>query len=91
MLSIYYTSSFKKDVKRCIKQGLKIQHLTKLISLLSEEKLLDASYKNHPLRGDYKGYMDCHVEPDWILIYRINKHLGILELVRTGSHSELFS
>ncbi len=91
MLEISYSSQFRKDYKKIRKSGQKdIGKLQKIVAVLAEEKPLDAKYRNHPLRGELDGYCDCHIEPDWILIYKIDKHLNCLKLARTGSHSEIF-
>jgi len=80
-LIIVYTTQFKKDYKRISKQK---KELTKL----SSDKKLEPKYKDHQLMGYFKGYRDCHIESDWLLIYKITRDKLILE--RTGSHSELF-
>ncbi len=88
MLKINYTSQFKKDYKRVKKQHKDLSKLQVVIEILVNEEKLDHKYKDHQLIGDWKNHRDCHVESDWILIYRIsNKNLY---LERTGSHSDLF-
>ena len=87
-MKIYYTNQFKKDYKRVKKQHKDITKLRTVIDKLAAQKLLDVKYKDHPLTGKWQGYRDCHLEPDWILIYKSAKNVLILE--RTGSHSELF-
>ncbi len=88
MLKINYTSQFKKDYKRVKKQHKDLSKLQVLIELLVNEEQLAHIYKDHQLIGDWKNHRDCHIESDWILIYRISKNNLYLE--RTGSHSELF-
>lgn len=91
MLDIIFSSQFRKDYKRIKKSGHKdIRKLQDILLLLANEKPLEARYNNHPLQGVLKGYFDCHIEPDWLLIYRIDKDANCLKLARTGSHSELF-
>ncbi len=82
------TAQFKRDIKRQIKKGKDPKKLTRILEILLNEHPLSARYKDHPLKGDWKGRCDCHVEPDWILIYRISE--DEIRLERTGSHSDLF-
>lgn len=84
------TSKFKKDYKKIKKRGYKIEKLEMVISTLLDGKELDSMYKDHELIGDYKGFRECHVESDWLLIYTINKEELVLVALRTGSHSDLF-
>lgn len=85
-----FTSKFKKDVKLLKKQGKNIEKLYEIINILACWEELDAKYRDHNLIGNYKGYRECHIEPDWLLIYKIMENILILTLSRTGSHSELF-
>lgn len=87
-MTIKYTSQFKKDYKRLQRQDKDLQKLRVLINALATNQALDIQYRDHPLSGNWKGYRDCHLEPDWILIYQVEE--DILTLARTGSHSELF-
>ncbi len=83
------TNQFKRDVKRLIKAGKNIEKLMEVLEiLLDDKKNLPIEYNDHPLRGEYKDKRDCHIEPDWILIYAIENDEVVL--YRTGSHSELF-
>ena len=91
MLKLVRSNQFKKDVKRLTRSGSKdMSRLKEVIILLVNEKPLGKKYKNHPLVNNWKGCLECHIGPDWLLVYRVNKNSGELELVRTGSHSELF-
>lgn len=90
MLSVRYRSQFKKDYRLMMKQGKDVDALDEIIRTLSIPELLDGVYLDHPLKGNYKGCRECHIEPDWLLIYGINEDMQELELVRTGSHAELF-
>lgn len=90
MLKIKYHSSFKKDYKRIVKRGYDTNKLTAVIELLAQEQELPPKYKDHNLTGDYKGFRECHIEPDWLLIYKITENELILSLTRTGTHSDLF-
>jgi mRNA interferase YafQ len=87
-LNIHYTTQFKKDYKRIKKQNKDLSKLRTVIEKLSSGKLLEPTYRGHPLSGNWKNHRDCHIEPDWILIYRITAEGLYLE--RTGSHSDLF-
>ena len=90
MLTIVTTNQFKKDLKSALKQGLDLNELYTVVNVLASEKKLDEKYKDHNLSGKYKGYRECHIEPDWLLIYRVNRKSLELFLFRTGSHSKLF-
>jgi len=88
MLAIIRTAQFKKDVKRIQKRGKDMNKLRVLLSLLIDESTLPEAYQDHPLKGNWKGYRDAHIEPDWLLIYRVEN--SELHLARTGSHADLF-
>lgn len=89
MRSLRYTSQFKKDFKRMRKRGEDIKKLHEVIEKLVNEEKLDARYKDHPLQGKFAEAHDCHITPDWILIYAI---VGDeLRLIRTGTYSDLFA
>ena len=88
MRSIRYLGQFKKDYKRMEKRGGDVKRLRAVIEKLVNEEELEARYKDHPLQGEYAGARDCHINPDWILIYAI---VGDeLRLIRTGTHPDLF-
>lgn len=87
-MNIHYTTQFKKDYKRIKRQKKNIQKLESIITLLVTGQELDPQYKDHPLVGNWKNHRDCHIEPDWVLIYRITA--DDLYLERTGSHAELY-
>ncbi len=90
MLTLHPTSKFKKDLKRIKKRGYDISKLDDVISMLLEQKQLPASYSDHPLSGIYLGFRECHISPDWLLIYAVNNDKLILTVSRTGSHADLF-
>ncbi len=91
MLIIRTEGRFKRDVKRLSKSGSNdMSKLKEIIRKLEKEESLDENCKPHPLSGNWKDHMECHIESDWLLIYRIDKVYNDLILVRTGSHSELF-
>ncbi|MDF9867039.1 mRNA interferase YafQ [Bacilli bacterium PM5-3] len=87
---IVSTSKFNKDLKLARKQGLNLEKIGIVVDKLAQGEKLPSKYKDHLLSGRYKGYRDCHIDPDWVLIYKIDKKVEILELIRTGSHSDLF-
>ena len=88
MLTPGYKNSFKKDLKLIKKRGKDIQKLYNIISDLIHEKSLAKKHVDHPLKGEYSDCRECHIEPDWLLIYLIKK-TNIL-FVRTGTHADLF-
>lgn len=90
---IKYSKNFKKQLKKIIKQGKNIDKLLKVVEILSKGENLDAKYKDHILIDNkyYKNCRECHIEPDWLLVYKYNDDELILYLVETGSHSELFN
>lgn len=90
MLKIRYHSTFKKDYKKIVKRGYDIRLLETVIGLLTEQKPLPEKYRDHNLIGNYSGCRECHITPDWLLIYEINEDELVLYLTRTGSHSDLF-
>ena len=90
MLTIKYQAAFRRDYKRAIKRGCDPQLLARIVSILAEENPLPVEYRDHPLSGNYAGCRECHITPDWLLIYEINKGELTLYLLRTGSHSDLF-
>jgi len=87
-MNLSQTAQFKKDMKRQLRQGKDQKKLIAVVEILLAGRTLPAKYKDHPLKGAWSGRQDCHIEPDWILIYRITKNE--LRLERTGTHSDLF-
>lgn len=87
---VKFTTRFKKDLKLVEKQGKKLYKLREVIEKLANQIPLDAKYKDHELIGNYKGCRECHIEPDWLLIYQYFDDVLVLTLTRTGSHSDLF-
>lgn len=85
-----YTKQFKKDYKRCDKRGLPLAELEKVMRTLMEGKALAEKYRDHTLKGEYEGFGECHVRPDWLLIYLKVDSAQVIRFVRTGSHSDLF-
>lgn len=90
MLEVTTTNAFDKDYKLLKKRGYNINLLKEVVELLANEKELPAKYKNHQLVGNCIGFMECHIRPDWLLIYKIEKSKLVLTLSRTGTHSDLF-
>lgn len=87
---VQFTSRFKRDLKLAKKQNKNLDKLFTVIDILANGGTLDAKYKDHELVGNYKGTRECHVEPDWILIYEIHNDVLVLILYRLGSHAGLF-
>ena len=87
-MKLSQSSQFRKDIRTQIRKGKDYSKVIKVVKILLAGNYLPARYKDHPLRGNWKGRRDCHIEPDWILIYKISDEQLLLE--RTGSHSDLF-
>lgn len=85
-----YTSRFKKDFKQAKKQKRDIEKLFDVIERIANGETLEAKWKDHALGGDYSGARECHIEPDWLLIYEVFEDTLVLSLLRIGSHSDLF-
>ena len=90
MRKIFFTSQYKKDLKLALKRNLPEEKLNEVILMLATDIPLPAANLDHPLKGEYKGNRECHIQPDWLLIYSKEDKLNLLSLVRTGSHSDLF-
>ena len=88
MLKVKNSGQFKKDYKRSIKRGLDMDLLKSIVSILAIPDKLQPQNKDHTLAGNYAGFRECHIMPDWLLIYRYKGEY--LELTRTGTHSDLF-
>ena len=87
---IKFSGQFKKDLKLAKKQGKNLDKLFDVVERLANGEVLEAKYRDHDLSGDYKGCRECHIDPDWLLIYEIFDDVLVLLLNRVGSHSELF-
>ncbi|MDR1067740.1 MAG: type II toxin-antitoxin system YafQ family toxin [Clostridiales Family XIII bacterium] len=85
-----YSNRFKKDYKLCQKRGRSLAKLLAVMSDLENEATLSPLLKEHPLQGDYAGYLECHIEPDWLLIYQIDDEIKEVYFVRTGTHGDLY-
>ena len=90
MLEIVPSNQFKKDLKLAKRRGLKIELLREVVNTLAMKKKLDDKHHDHSLAGNYKSFRECHIEPDWLLIYRIENNELELFLFRTGSHPDLY-
>ena len=90
MLDVSYTSKFKKDVRRMRKQGKDLAKLDELILMLRRGETLPSKMRDHYLSGSYFGHRECHIEPDWLLIYRVELDVLTLTAVRTGTHADFF-
>ena len=88
MKVIFQTSQFKKDFKRIKKRGKDLSKLKEVVNAIANSETLEGRHRDHALSGNWTGSSDCHIEPDWILIYRVDGDYLFLE--RTGSHSDLF-
>ena len=88
--SIKFTNQFKRDLKLAKKQSKDIDKLFEIIENLANGNQLPTKYRDHELTGNYKDTRECHIEPDWLLIYEIRENILVLMLNRVGSHSELF-
>ena len=87
---VKFTNQFKKDLKLAKKQGRDIDRLYAVIEKLADDEPLEQKYRDHDLNGNYKGCRECHVEPDWLLVYEVMDDVLVLMLYRVGSHSTLF-
>ncbi|MEE1239188.1 MAG: type II toxin-antitoxin system YafQ family toxin [Acutalibacteraceae bacterium] len=90
MLRIVPSNKFKKDLKLAVKRGYDIKLLENVVNRLANEETLEPKYKDHTLSGDYSGFRECHITPDWLLVYQVINDELVLFLSRTGTHSDLF-
>lgn len=89
-LDIVLSNRFRKDLKLAKKRGLDLNLLDEVVTTLATTQVLDEKYRDHPLSGDYAGFRECHIQSDWLLVYRIDYEEVFLMLSRTGTHSDLF-
>ena len=89
--SVRPTTRFRKDLKLMVKRGLDPAQLSEVITLLARGERLPEKYSDHALRGEYQGCRECHIQPDWLLVYEQDDKDLYLYLIRTGTHSDLFS
>lgn len=90
MLEVVLSTRFKRDLKTASKRGYNLELLNDVVDKLASRQQLPEKNKDHELSGDYAGFRECHVAPDWLLVYRVVEEDLILYLMRTGSHSDLF-
>ena len=92
MLKLEFTSQFKRDYKLALKRGCSPEKLEEVVSILQAEKPLPEKYRDHDLTNsrNYKDMRECHIEPEWLLVYKVYRNSLILNLIRTGTHSDLF-
>jgi mRNA interferase YafQ len=90
MLAIEYTNKMKRDARRMVKRGVDMSKLTSVLNLLANRTELPEKHHDHPLRGDMLGFRECHIEPNWLLIYQIIEDRLVLIAAGTGTHSDLF-
>ncbi len=88
MRKVSYSKRFEKDAKRLQKRGLAMNKLREIVTRLAAGETLEDRYRDHPLHGNYEGFRECHIAPDWLLVYILAE--DELALARTGTHSELF-
>ena len=84
------TTAFRKGLKRMLKRGADIDKIDAAVQILAQGETLPPKYRDHALTGDLVGFRDCHIEPDWLLIYRIEDDVLVLTLTGTGTHADLF-
>ena len=84
------SSRFKKDLKQCVRRNLDISKMDYVVEMLISGKKLPGKHRDHNLTGNWSTHRECHIEPDWLLMYRIENDLLVLTLTRTGTHSDLF-
>ena len=85
-----YGGQFLKDLKLAKRRGLNLKDLSDITDLLQQGKSLPANCRDHALTGNYKGFRECHINPDWLLIYKKKEVIKVVSLYRTGTHSDLF-
>ncbi len=92
MLRPEFTGQFKKDYKLAVKRGCDPKKIEKVIRILCNEEPLPETCRDHPLNSlkNHKGMRECHIDPDWLLVYKVVHEILILKLIRTGTHSDLF-
>jgi len=90
VLNFRTTRQFERDYKLIVKQGKDITKLKRVMHKLVSEELLEIKHYDHPLTGNWKGHRDCHIDPDWLLIYKVDRNAAKIVFIRTGTHSDLF-
>ena len=90
MLTQRRTKQFTRDIRRMESRGKDLSKLKTVIDIICDGQPLPEQYRDHSLRGDWEGYRECHIDPDWLLVYKIEEKKLILVLTRTGSHADIF-
>ncbi|MCI6085179.1 type II toxin-antitoxin system YafQ family toxin [Selenomonas sp.] len=90
MLRLEMTNKFKRDYKLCKKRGLDMSLLSDIVDTLLKEEPLPERCRDHALTGNYDGFRECHIQPDWLLVYAVKREELVLTTSRTGTHSDLF-
>ncbi|SCJ71791.1 mRNA interferase YafQ [uncultured Eubacterium sp.] len=90
MLDIILSNRFKRDLKLAAKRGYRLELLDEVVERLARQEELAPKFRDHELSGSYAGFRECHIQPDWLLVYRVENSELILFLSRTGTHSDLF-
>ena len=90
MYELEYTNKFKKDLKLCLKRGCDMGEIRTVLTCLERDGFVPPQYYPHKLSGQYNKYWECHIGPDWLLIYDVNDKIQLVSLYRTGTHSDLF-
>ena len=90
MLRLEVTNKFKRDYKLCKKRGLDMSLLSDIVDTLLKEEPLPERCRDHALTGNYDGFRECHIQPDWLLVYAVKREELVLTTSRTGTHSDLF-
>ncbi|MCD8117191.1 MAG: type II toxin-antitoxin system YafQ family toxin [Oscillospiraceae bacterium] len=90
MYEIVPSGRFRKDYRFAVKRGYNMNLLAEVVDMLAEGKSLDAKYRDHTLSGKYNGVRECHITPDWLLVYEVRESELVLLLLRTGTHSDIF-
>lgn len=90
MLQVEYTNQFKRDLKLSKKRHKNLNRLHQIMKDIEKQQTLDHKLKDHPLVGNWDGHRELHIEPDWLLIYKVNSKKKVVIFVRTGTHSDLF-
>lgn len=89
MFALEYSGQFKKDLKLMIKRGANVEDIRIVLRSLENEGQVPDTYKPHVLSGNFKGIWECHIKPDWLLLYSISDTIKLVRLIRTGSHSDI--
>ena len=90
MLQVEYTAQFKRDLKLATRRNKRLELLQRIMKLIEHEQPLSPRLKDHVLVGDWAGHRELHIEPDWLLIYKILSKKNTIVFIRTGTHSDLF-